>query len=300
MDSKKELIWSAYKEFSDRISDLKLFQYTADEQFQNEMRGLQNLIDSDLKNNREPLPKSAHMMMFYCAETGGARKYGARRLYAKDYELQLFVSKNKQYQWLLVDVYESFEVFISNLYSISGFLDNDLWLLSDYGSETFSSIKSKPIDFYKQKCANKKDRPQSIMTQYRLLFTEVKKIEKNNAYKIDFVLVFALIENLRNIIVHKNGRVDDKDKFIERVLKRCCLYNGGKYKPEIKAYIEHHFGKDEYQNMILLLELQHPTDLPIQIKTDRLNNLINVIMAYSYYLSEQVDKHITKPSTRCL
>jgi len=293
----KEETVRAYEEFASKMANLKVLQKVTHESFKKEVlacmeysKGVENIHPD------EQLPLSIQNMFFYCLKSGEARLYGHSKVTIQEQKDRLFHHKNKQYQWLLAEAYEIYADFLESLYACAGYSDNNLWAMSDFGSISCNDINGKDLSFYNVQASKKKDRPKSILNQFRRKFPEIQNVELDNKHGINLQLTLSLIQNFRHIIVHENGIVKDKKVFLKKVLTEACLYNGGNYNEKYLSYINQFFGGGEHANLILLLEKSHETDFPIQFITDRLGNFISLLVAHSALITEELLKHITKQS----
>ncbi|WP_210442775.1 hypothetical protein [Vibrio crassostreae] len=289
----KEVL-DSYNKFAGRMSNLIVLQKVAKDSFSKEISACieqaENLKDSQLGGD---LPISAQNMTYYCLETGEARFYGFSKVTVEEQKMRLFEHKNKQYQWLLAEAYEIYAEYLETIYACAGYCDQNLWLMADFGNIPYSTKIKHDMHFYKQQASKKKDKPKSILTQFRRVFPCIESIEINNAHKINIQLSISLIKNLRHIIVHEGGIVNNKEMFIQKVLKECSLYNSKSPNEKHITYIDNYFGDKEYENLILLLEKTHTTELPLHMFTDRLGNLIDLLVAHASLITTELHKHIT-------
>ncbi|WP_172562926.1 hypothetical protein [Vibrio furnissii] len=284
-----------YNEFASRMSNLRVLQKVAKDSFSKEMSACIESAES-LKGSQlgDDFPISAQNMTYYCLETGEARFYGFSEITIEEQKMRLFEHKNKQYQWLLAEAYEIYAEYIETIYACAGYCDPSLWLMADFGNIPYSENIKHDMEFYKQQANKKKDKPKSILTQFRRVFPKIESIERNNAHKLNIQLSISLIKNLRHIIVHEGGTVNDKEMFIQKVLKECSLYNPKSPNENHLAYIDSYFGDKEYENLILLLEKTHTTEFPLHMFTDRLGNLMELLVAHASLITTELHKHITK------
>ncbi|SDW16560.1 hypothetical protein [Nitrosomonas communis] len=136
------------------------------------------------------------------------------------------------------------------------------------------------------KLRKKKEIPQSILNKFRNKYQSIKDIEAKNGLNINLSLAISLIEKLRHVIVHKGGKVSNKDNFIKLTLENCGLSNNGKNKQEHIDFINQYFGSGEYENLITLLEIRIREDLPIKIERDVLSILIGYLIGYAFLIIE--------------
>ena len=105
-------------------------------------------------------------------------------------------------------------------------------------------------------------------------------------------MAITLIELLRHVIVHRGGVAYDKNKFKDRVLKKCGLYNSGKPSQDHVDFINQFFGTGIYENTILLLEIPTHEEIPLNININVFNTVSGYLMAYISIISEAINNPI--------
>ncbi len=175
-------------------------------------------------------------------------------------ELEL---KNRQYQLLLLNAFEAFEQYLK----CAKFLINNTPEHKD--SKCFSSIKF-------------------IMKLHETIPTIptiIKFRNESNAEFLDEVnllLTFSIIEQLRHQIAHTSGYADDKPIFIKKCLERIGRYNNSKPKSEYTDYLNSFFGRNQYENLICLIEIRDEQNLHYYY--DRLGDLIKELASYIIFI----------------
>lgn len=281
---KLEDIWS---EFAEKISEKILYHRAIKETTKSELLLITKNL-KEIKNRPElaGLSSALHNMSFIEAKTGERRFYGHFKRTIEQRYLDALLHKNVQYRWLLAESYEEYEDYLLKMYAYAGKSNNDFWPLRDYGESTLSQLESKDFNWYLSQATNKKNIPSSILNRFRDNYQIIKNTEVLNSLNINLTLAIKLIEMLRHIIVHKNGMVSNKSDFIDLTLKKCGLYNNGKPKKEYIEFINDYFGEDEYENMITLLEIKIPYNMPIDVEYNVFENLVNFLMAHAYLIFE--------------
>jgi hypothetical protein len=285
-----------FKNFSERLTEINIYQRIAKETAQKELEQL-NIYAEKIKNNTqlEAMSLSLDSMYFSDARTGELKLYGFRQSFIDDRTKIAVFRQNKQYCWLLAEAYEEFEDFLESVYAYIGYKDNNDWLLSDFGKVSFSELVDKDYNWYLSK-VKEKDKIKHIISRFRVLHPELVEIEMNNKLNVNLRVAIELITNLRHIIVHKSGIVSDKDIFLKNVLENSGLYNNGKYNPVYKIFIERFFGEGEYKNIICLLEIKHPENPLAYYNLYR--QLLGYLMAYATLIFENIKKS-EAPHTLC-
>lgn len=113
--------------------------------------------------------------------------------------------------------------------------------------------------------------------KYKKIFTK----DTNNVFQL------ALIEKMRHCIVHNNGRVADKDKFLEKILTSIGVYNNGKYDKTYEAIVTSYFSK-KFPDELTLLEIPIEEFPGFSARTDVLSNLFQVLLNSVYYINKEL------------
>jgi hypothetical protein len=234
------------------------------------------------------LPRSINNMYFYAAKDAGARLYGHKTNSIEDEKMSVILHKNKQYQWLLAEAYEAYEDFIEQSYAYLAFINHNTWPLSDYGNINLSELSTKEYEYFLAQAKNKKDKPNSMIKQFRKVFPQYEVLETTNKLSKDLRFMINIAEKFRHHIVHTSGKVQDKKKCIEDIIKMTGIYNNGKYDIERYNFIDGFFGSEEYSNTIVLLEIPDDTKAPILFEINRLNILTSSLITDAHILFEEI------------
>lgn len=285
-------IATIYDEYTEKISQIQLYQRTVKENTEREHAAIIEDAQNFLKKypDKEEFLSSIHNMYFYRANDGKIQSYGQKISDTKQRELNLILHKNKQYLWLLAEAYEEFEDFLEKVYAYVGYTDRALWLLKDFCSITLSELEGKDYNWFLEQSKNKKDVPKSILNFFSNNFQPIKSIEQSNALKINLRLAVILIEKLRHVIVHNGGIVGNRVSFIKQVLKDAGLFNNGNYRQEYKKFIEQFFGSNSFQNHISLLEIKRNQYTVFDVHVNIFDMLSGYLLAYSYELFKEIEK----------
>ncbi len=245
------------------------------------LNNLSNIDDEDIKTLHG---QSIDAFFFYNPITGHIQPYECKRTLINEKENIIHFHKNKQYQWLLAEAYELFEDYVESLYACCGYTDKSFWQLADYGTISIDEIDGKDYSWFLKRARDRKGGIKEILAQFRKKIPELENIEKNNSTGLNLRLSISLIENLRHIIVHKNGMVTSKDNFIKKVLSESGLTNNNDAKNVINSF----FGQNEYENLIVLLEQFMLNSPAISIETNRHEHLVGDLIGYTYLLHKLV------------
>lgn len=276
-----------FVKYSNAMSQIYLSQRAVQGSAKKELIELVS-YEKSLDSNTElkELSLSLHNMMFRIAQNGSPYFFSHQKISIDDKKKAIVFHKNKQYQWLLAEAYEIFVDFVEEAYAFAGHINNNFWLLSDYGNISLSDIKSKNFEWFSQQAKKKSKAPESIFNRFREKLPRVKSIEEKNELQVNLRFAIVLIEHLRHIIVHKRGVVSNKELFIENVLKKSALFNCGSRDAEHREFIGSFFGAGEYCNLISILEVQADTGTPLNVHFNIFEMLCNYLMAYAHFLTE--------------
>ena len=280
-----------FSEFCDKMVQKHLYHRAMKNLAKNELNELNEYYEAHKRNPRLLAQLEGHNMVFNDAVDGSIHVYSHLKRSVQDQIQSVVLHDNKQCQWLLAEAYEAFEDFIENLYAYIGLIDGSLWPMFDFGNISIKEIADKDYNWFHNRIKEKKDKPGSILNQFRKVFTDINDIEKSNKFGINLKLSILMIEELRHIIVHKSGVVDDQSEFRDNVLKKAGLFQNGKPKKEYARFINAFFASGEYENHITLLEIRAQKGIPPDNYIDRFDLLIGHMVSYSKYLVDRIKKH---------
>lgn len=278
-----------FSDYANRAAQLVIYQRAMKKIAQQE---LSELVEySEIHKNHQDIldiPRSVNNMYFYAAKDGTARLYGHNVQSVEDEKKAVILHKNKQYQWLLAEAYEAYEDFIEQSYAYMAFINNETWPLMDYGNINLRELKDKDFSYFLLQARNKKDKPHSMLKQLRKVFPQYEVLETQNKVNKDLKLIINMTEKFRHHIVHTSGKVLDKTKCIEDILKKTGVFNNGKYNTDIFDYINDFFGNEDLSNTIMLLEMQMNVGLPICFEINRLETLSGSLITDAHILFEEI------------
>lgn len=282
--------------FSSRISEIEMIQRAAKATSKRELKELNQQYEileqnPELKNRSSSL----HNMSFNSPFTGRHIFYDFKEKTIKERTNDVFLYRNKQYQWLLAEAYEEFEDFLEHAYAYYGKKDNDFWPLEDFGNIKLSEIKDKDFNWYLEKA--RKKNAKKITTVFRKKFKELKSIEATNEYEINLRMVIILIEKLRHIIVHNGGKTSESSQTIDKAMRESEVYNNGNI-PEKELDFANSFflTNDNHNGLVLLLEVQIKEHFPLDVSYDIFMNLIRCLLSYAYIVYSLIDPNIKNHS----
>ena len=241
-------------------------------------------------------PWLSQTMYFYSAYDNFPRPFGYKSRKIDEMSDSVLIHKNKQYQWLLAEAYEYFEDFLEEAYAYAGLIDKNIWPLEDFGNATLNELDVKSYEWFLLKARKIKNQSSHITNQFRNKFPNINSIENSNKLKVNLKLALILVEQLRHIIVHKGGVVGNKDDFVKNIIKKSGLYHNGKFNVDCSNLINQYFEIEKYSNTVVLLEINIPEDIPINIHIDRLQAIVNYLIAYADIVTRTLHFHVTNKS----
>lgn len=288
-----EEIGKVYEEFADKITSIQQYQSIIKDNTRNELLALSKL---------EELPEdedfySVQRMLFPCAKTGKYVSYGKVKRTVTNQREALHFHKNKQYQWLLSEAYETYEDFLEKLYACAGYFDHSLWPMSDFGNISIKELQEKPLSWYFSKTKKINKKPNSILNQLRKEIEAISNDEENNKTDSNYKFIINLIANMRHIIVHKSGNIISKDDFIEKVMSESGLSLHGNNSERYLKTIDFYLANNSHKNLILLVEKKINTGMPIDSYYNRVAILISHLVAHAYLLKNNLLSHLEQRST---
>jgi len=228
---------------------------------------------------------SSHNMLFKKAIDGKSVSYGSNTQNTNDYIDSLISHKNKQYQWLLSEAFEEFQICLQKLYAYASYMDNSFWHKNDY-----DSIANKDFKWFEENA--KKEKTHRILNKFRTNLKPLNKIEKHNKLGVNLRIAISLIESFRHIIVHNGGTVFDKVNFKVELLQRCELKTNSAISMNHSDFIDYSFfGNDKFENTITLVEYQ--VDKKLRIYKSRTDELHGYLIAYIDLLCDLLKSHFT-------
>jgi len=246
-----------------------------------------DLIDK----NQIDKPVSINNLIFYSWENNKIIHYEMRDTTINDLWEDTIFYHNKIYQWLLVTAFEAYERYLKE---VSRMIFKGKSIKS--ASKALKKIRNK---FPTYKDLEKNAHVEVNMEIIKQVFPEniQNKIIVENGYPKKYKKIFtkdtnnvfqlALIEKMRHCIVHNNGRVADKDKFLEKILTSIGLYNNGNYDKIYEGIVTSYFSK-KFPDEITLLEIPIEEFSGFSARTDVLFNLFQVLLNSVYYINKEL------------
>lgn len=195
----------------------------------------------------------------------------------------LWLQHNRQNQWILAEVYESFEIFLTDLYAVLGYANLGIWKENELPKD----IESLDLDAFTKQIKEKRIMPRKIINQLSQTIPLLKQAESDNSFKnINTRFLISVIENFRHVIVHKHGEIDNKDAFVKKVIKESGCSIPKDQESFYLSFIDYYLGQGEYSNHIHLLKRTVDIGLPIPAHHSRINDIFRILLSYAHYVVE--------------
>lgn len=192
---------------------------------------------------------------------------------------------NKQYQWLLVEAYEAFEDYISEIHAYVGYKDHTFWYAKYFGDISIDELKNKDLKFFKDCVKRDNKKPESIYTHFRKKMPLIELFEKNNSKNIDYKFKIMLISKLRHKIVHARGIISDIDEFTGDILKPWSR-EIEKIKQKHEDDIFYFLREEDSKYHVWLLDYNYYEENTSDIIYARLEEFLAELSAYATLLNE--------------
>lgn len=293
------LIEEVYKDFTNKIANLNDFSHTVKKNTENialDIEKKRQRIECNLPTNehdkliQEKIGKTFRSHLFYNPYNDEPTSYGYSEIDVyKEMELCLSL-KNKQYQWLLTEAYELFEDYIESIYACAGYINNDFWPASDYGSISVSDIKSMDFNWFQATARKKKEATKAVLNKLRAEIENFAKVETTNLAKRNYRFLITMIENMRHIIVHNGGYFNDTELFISNTIHKSGI--NGKKVQDYENYIKYFIGEMQGKDAVSLIEVpsvKYPAHMNAHVS--RINFLISILLEYSFIVMTELKKY---------
>ncbi len=189
--------------------------------------------------------------------------FGGKSIKVAEKEHALLENLNRQYCWLLVSAYESYESFLKVLYACMGFLDTALWQCNDYGSVSPSQVNKLRLQWFKDRVRNRanpnfREGASYALHRFRKTFPSIASYENTmlssgrmSLYSDGFLhhsfdtlplaMTCRLVEKLRHEIVHNQGSINSMQSLCASIgvngRKKIAIVSSYTKVPTESAYI---------------------------------------------------------------
>lgn len=270
------MIEKAFNHFSDSILLIYTQKTYIDKLYNKEANNLSEVQQA----------MSSHSLWYDNMLKAGERTYLKHNQFElDDIKIELFKSYNRQVQWHLVSVYESFQKYMDEIYAILGYVDNASWIAKHFGDITIREIESKDLNWFRKKVNTSGRRNISTENQikqirkYINVFHNCEIIDVGNNLK-NLYFNFILISQLRHLIVHNDGLISEKENFQQRIFDKIkdLDKNFKKNRMKYTNNIELFFGMKKYSNNIFLTNIARTKDNDYH---DRFKFLTDDLLSYA-------------------
>lgn len=283
-----------FNEFINQMSLCSMNQRLSLKIIESQRDNILNQYKSIIESKEYDKPLFIDIMSFYLWENNKLFQYEKTETTLKSLFEHLQYYHNKLYQWILSNAFEIYEDFLKKIaeymreYNFK--LDNN----DNSASRILKKLRNILVEYERLESNVIKETPKEILHELICQFgkpilsiDEIIKKNKNKLFKkINNKFTLALIEEFRHIIVHNNGKIDDKNEFLKKLLINIGLYNNGNYNKDYEEYFNSYFIMEKNPNEISLLEIKETEITSI----DTLDNLINVLNNSAYYIYKEITK----------
>lgn len=183
---------SLYTHFAERVADINLQQKIAKDIFDKTILDLARSAQTHEGDSAATdLYVSRWAMLARDAVSGASVKIGFRSMSYSERARHAQSHKNRQYQWMLAEVFEEFESFVNSVYQL---------------------VNGQPAVNVSNMSAS------SVLRKLRSRVSELNNLERSNALGFDLALRSMVTEQMRHHIVHAKGKVREVDRFAEKIL----------------------------------------------------------------------------------
>lgn len=136
-------ITEIFKKYTDKVVQIQLFHRAVKQNAKNELVLLKQYEEHIDDPKQKTTPLSAHNMFFRTVIGESPYFYGYEVSSLEDKINAVALHKNKQFQWLLAETYETFEGFIEEAYAFAGYMDKNFWVKEDFGKKPTFRIRTR-------------------------------------------------------------------------------------------------------------------------------------------------------------
>lgn len=215
--------------------------------------------------------------LHYKSPSLGTELLGPPRTHLLEDDLELnFLQKIRSYNWVLAEAYEAFERFLIFSYAYCGLNRLDIWR----APTKWAHENSDNILHY-----NTARAPYGQLLEFRRNSHHFKTYETKNSTGTNYKVIIVLIEKLRHITVHSEGRKDNLSSLINKVQSQLKDENP----KEIQEYINSYFLPYNGTHLIDLLE--YPSDDIPGAHHDYLHGFLRALVEYGKLIFESIETH---------
>lgn len=323
------IIENLYKEFTDGMAKCEM-NYRLSEKI---IKTQQIQIKSDYKKlfdeQKLDVPITTSCLSFYRWKDNLIENYEKIDITLNSLWDRTIYYHNKLYQWQLVTAFEYYEKYLGGIIKIfccnpirnnfhakikecfpeyKKIIETKLQekIIIDESQEnpsdgliSYQQIEKQelfvsPFDCFSEKTI--KEQFIQMIVQNNEIKEDGKLIMKNKHDPINYDHDFSisLIEQLRHVIVHNNGIMQDKDYNIQKILERIGKYNNGNYDQVYNLVLNAYLNSE---NEIQLLEIPVLTTEYFTAQTTVLRNLFSVLLNSGYYIFKEIEENQSNYAT---
>jgi hypothetical protein len=251
-----------------RLTEIKFLKNEIEENTKEKKRKLLERIKLNLNSNS----LSATNFSCYSPYTNELTRLGFKEETTETRMATLHSYYNKQCLWLLVESYESFDKYLKKIYEELLLIDNSFELKKKNSKEILNKLRSKIPNF--------------------------EKIETDNNLGINFQLMIVLYSKIRHLVVHSDGIAEDKNRFIENILKEANIFTKKEYSKQVSEQIDSFFELDTLVLKTIHFKGKNEFGIDTEINTDRLNKLLGRLGSYIFMIHIEVLKYLENGETK--
>ncbi len=239
----------AYENFTLKvISIVEHYHFFLQESFK-----LEDKVNNNIQNSKKNSNVQSTSLLFYSLFDGNINIATAKTITRKERLDNIFYQRNRQIQYLFLEVVELYQNYLLNIYN------ETLKEKQDFNIE-------KDLTYTK------------ILNKLRVNINDFEKYEIKNYLNINFKLKILLFIELRNIITHNGGIIQNKEIFIKNIIKKSGYANNIENIELLDSYIK----LDKNNHCIMFQRIQQANNLDFieYIQNDYGKNFIDEIVSY--------------------
>lgn len=234
---------------------------------------LEDTINNNIKNSKTNTNVQSTSLSFYNLFDGNLNKATTKTITREDRLRNIFYQRNRQIQYFFLEVVELYQNYLLNIY------DEVLKEKQDFKIE-------KDLTYTK------------VLNKIRMNIKDFEKYEIQNQLNINFKLKILLFIELRNVITHKAGVIQNKEEFIKKIIEK----SGYAYNLENIDLLNSYIKLDKNNNFIMFERIQKKTNLDFKhyiqneygkYFIDEIVSYVSMIniLIYSKYYGEKIHKY---------
>lgn len=278
-----------FNELTDAIGQIVIYARASKRLTRKELEELELQTES-YNARKEKYPdwfSSFDKMYFECPISGELKLYYKSIDSLDDRKMKVWLHRNKNYQWLLAEAFEAYEVFLKRIYAYVAYKGAQYWPLIDFGNVKLNELEGKPYDWYLN-ISMKKRETDSIIKVLREILPTFKELERKNRQGMKFYIAMKIIEKFRHLIVHQGGVINDYELLTKKILEECNIRVGSGEAEIVHKSLESLTSFEKDKPIIFLLE-RSVVGLPKDIHRNYLEELVKVMVSYSLIITSEVE-----------